>query len=259
MIDSSKYRPIFIIIASGLFVTVIVVSGLVLFYPREATEVAAVDTPQSAEAAAGVLFDPYQYLNDIEIIGADIANVIPIAPRADRSEVAAGEQRPADSPSRSAATEAEPRMESATATLHSQRNGAQMIESPRSAPATAAPATPMSASTTATAKRTQSPPSPTRHIASSATSAPPLPSTLYWIQLFSSSSHERAEAARTKLSQYQLEGVIAEHDIDGTRYYRLRVGPYYNQNEADKFLAWFNQSAIFDAGYVVQVAHGSGR
>lgn len=83
-------------------------------------------------------------------------------------------------------------------------------------------------------------------------SASTISSTVYWIQLLSASSRERVESARLRLTQYQVEGWISEHTVNDTRYYRLRVGPYYNYLEAKKFLAWFKQGAVSDDGYVVQ-------
>lgn len=232
MKNIGKYRPIFIIVAAGLFVMVIVFAGLALFYPQEAAQEAVVRKSDSTDAATGLLFDPYLYLDDdIESIREEVTNNIALPTEAptEESEVAATEEKQEGSPSRRTT---DPQTESVT--LHSQRNGTKKIILP---------------------SLTKTPPSRAATVPSlSAAPSPSLPNTLYWIQLFSSSGYERTEAAQMQLAQYQIEGLITEHTIDGVRYYRLRVGPYHNQNEAKKFLSWFNQSAVFGNSYVVQVS-----
>lgn len=74
--------------------------------------------------------------------------------------------------------------------------------------------------------------------------------TEYWIQLIASPSRDRVEQANLTLADYSLGGRITTRDIDGTLFYRLRVGPYPNAEEAEKFLEWITDIEGFESAYV---------
>jgi DedD protein len=54
------------------------------------------------------------------------------------------------------------------------------------------------------------------------------------------------------LKEKGLAGQIVVREVEGTRFYRLRIGPYENKAEAEKFLNWvkeikgFEESMIFE-------------
>ncbi|NBC29603.1 MAG: hypothetical protein GVY29_06385 [Spirochaetes bacterium] len=74
--------------------------------------------------------------------------------------------------------------------------------------------------------------------------------TEYWIQVISSPSRDRVEQAKERLEGQELGGRITSKLIDGQTYYRLRVGPYSNKNEAEKFLGWISDIEGFAESYI---------
>lgn len=77
--------------------------------------------------------------------------------------------------------------------------------------------------------------------------------TEYWIQTGSYSSRARADRIKEELDELGLSGRILSKDIDGTNYYRVRIGPYQEKSEADKFLNWVQQREQFKNSYISQV------
>lgn len=75
----------------------------------------------------------------------------------------------------------------------------------------------------------------------------------YSIQVGSFSSRDRAEQASEVLREKGLAGQILSREVNGAQFYRLRIGPYTNKDEAEKFLGWvrgiqgFEDSLIFEA------------
>ncbi len=74
--------------------------------------------------------------------------------------------------------------------------------------------------------------------------------TEYWIQLIASPNRDRVELARSTLADHSLGGRVTTRDIDGELFYRLRVGPYASQEEAEKFLEWITDIDGFEEAYV---------
>jgi hypothetical protein len=60
--------------------------------------------------------------------------------------------------------------------------------------------------------------------------------TEYWIQAGSYKSRVGAEGLNKKLAEAGLPGTITTRDVSGETYFRVRIGPYKSQSEADKFL-----------------------
>lgn len=59
----------------------------------------------------------------------------------------------------------------------------------------------------------------------------------FWVQAGSFSTRERADGVKHNLDDKGISAVITNQDINGNTYYRVRVGPYTSQNEADYWLA----------------------
>ena len=74
--------------------------------------------------------------------------------------------------------------------------------------------------------------------------------TEYWIQLIASPNRDRVEQAHGMLADYSLGGRVTTRDVDGELYYRLRVGPYDNHDEAEKFLTWIRDIDAFQGAYI---------
>jgi DedD protein len=59
---------------------------------------------------------------------------------------------------------------------------------------------------------------------------------VYWVQIGSYSVKSGADKAKANLSERGLTSVIFDSDVQGKTYYRVRVGPYVSQAEADYWL-----------------------
>jgi DedD protein len=125
--------------------------------------------------------------------------------------------------------------------------GAQVvIDIPK--PSTAAvPDTPTPRTTTAAAAapvRRQTAPAavaPSRTPPAAAAKPAPAPQTRlyddYWVQTGSFSTKARADGVKETLASKGIISVIENREVEGKTYYRVRVGPYTSQNEADYWLS----------------------
>lgn len=264
-----QHRVLIVIVSMTLFLAVVLGAGLWLFYPREEER-----QPLLAELPAqdeGRVFDPIEYLRgeedlpgleaeteeeedgDIIIVyGESDAETAETdeSPAAVRSREPVAEDRTAASEDRATTpappSSGRPRVvsESATDTPGPAPSPAPASEPRQSAPiensrpdaATAAPARPSaraqeSAATTPAAPRTE-----TRRE--------------YWIQVISSPSLDTVEQAKARLKEWTISGVITSTTKDATVYYRLRIGPYSEKDEAEKFLEWVGRIEGFGTSYI---------
>jgi len=59
----------------------------------------------------------------------------------------------------------------------------------------------------------------------------------YWVQTGAFSTKIRAEGAKESLATKGITSIIDNRDIDGKTWYRVRVGPYVSETEANYWLA----------------------
>ena len=59
----------------------------------------------------------------------------------------------------------------------------------------------------------------------------------YWVQTGAFSTKVRAEGAKESLASKGITSIIDNRDIDGKTWYRVRVGPYTSETEANYWLA----------------------
>src|SRR5690606_26005485 len=132
-------------------------------------------------------------------------------------------------------------------------------------PATARPASTSAspAATSASSSRTAAAPASTSGTRSTATAgtagtatqgpasaAAQLNEKEYWIQVISSPSRNRVELAQRDLENFGLGGRIGSYKVDDVDYYRLRYGPYTEEAEAEKFLAWIRELPNYRAAFI---------
>jgi DedD protein len=72
----------------------------------------------------------------------------------------------------------------------------------------------------------------------------------YWIQAGSYTTKDRAEQVKGALMEKGVVSRITSREIDGETYFRVRIGPYENSGEADKFLEWVRTMNGFETSYV---------
>ena len=75
----------------------------------------------------------------------------------------------------------------------------------------------------------------------------------YWIQAGSFSSRSRAESSSQSLSEKGFSNLITIKTVGSDDYYRVRMGPYSSQAEAEKFLGWVKAIDSYEKSYISQV------
>lgn len=59
----------------------------------------------------------------------------------------------------------------------------------------------------------------------------------YWVQTGSFSTQNKAEGVKEVLASKGITSIVENRDVNGTLFYRVRVGPYTSSNEADYWLS----------------------
>jgi hypothetical protein len=77
--------------------------------------------------------------------------------------------------------------------------------------------------------------------------------TEFWIQAGSFSSLQKASDVKTHLNDMGTASTITTTNVNGANYYRVRLGPYGEKLEADKFLDWLKAVKGFEGSYVSEV------
>ncbi|MDR0312365.1 MAG: SPOR domain-containing protein [Treponema sp.] len=121
---------------------------------------------------------------------------------------------------------------------------------PPSRPAPTVETTPARTAPSSTAStQSSAPPSST---AATATAQPARTNPDYWVQTGSFSTLARAEGVKDTLFSKGITSIIENRTIDGTLYYRVRVGPYTTKTEADYWLALIKSINGFEQSQVWQ-------
>lgn len=281
---SSEHRNVLWIIASVAFVLAVVLAvGLWWFYPgdgaggtdlasaapavpesvtepfdpiewvRNGSEYPALDTSRTGNIEVGgdvVIVYPDQAVSDraageasADAGGAKGSGAAPSAdgtePAPDRTAgtAAAGETAgPAETtPSAPAAGSQAPAGASALGTSSQSRDAAASQPS-------AKPTAPSGGTTAPRIARVQTQPQPQP--------AKPVRVNEYWIQVASVSSISRAEEVRDLLQTKGIPAVITSKVLETDTFYRVRIGPYPNKAEAEKFLDWIKALEGFEESYI---------
>jgi len=235
-------KVLMIIVSVAIFFAAIVGVGVALLYPREDTAVASADFDDSGE------FDPIEYVRRPE------QAPLTVAPERDEPVVIVyGEAD--DAAADDAETSPEPAVDTTGAigqertitVTPARRTGTRTPAPEESAPiadvaeagdaSRSAPAVEETAEPRVAAPETR--PEPRR-----------IRVTEYWIQLIASPNRDRVEQVRGQLADYNVGGRVTTRDVNGELYYRLRVGPYENHAEAEKFLGWIKEIEGFEEAYI---------
>ncbi|MDR1932756.1 MAG: SPOR domain-containing protein [Spirochaetales bacterium] len=231
-------KTLLIILSVALFLAAILSVGLWFFYPREE----AAGTPMAVESAEALAGDPIEWVRRNEIPALTQSEPVP----GDDLIIVYGEtpeEKPAETdPARSNSAAPYP----PAVTLPQAAAPAVKKET---VPAVSKPRTPDSTVT----------PAPAKPAAKPAPAAKTVQVREFSIQVGAFSSRDRAEELNEVLKAKGLAGQVFY--ADGPKLYRLRIGPYTNQNEAEKFLGWvrgidgFQDSMIFERTTARQVVN----
>jgi DedD protein len=118
----------------------------------------------------------------------------------------------------------------------------------------AARQTPPAAQSQPAARPTQAAPAASRPAATATTTARPATRTIndFWIQTGAFSAMVRAEDAKERLESKGLVSLIETREIDGRTWYRVRLGPYTSEREANHWLAIVKEIDGFGGSQVRQ-------
>jgi DedD protein len=213
-----KHRILWVIFSLSLFLVVILAGGL--YFLRPEPQAAAPDSTRAASSADQ--FDPFEFVRGTPEPPGLVSE--PREPGADELILVVGEpgtEEPAAIQPEGPASEA------------ARPEALPVARAPRAqpaAPAARAPALPVQ----------PAPPRQVRVIE-------------YWIQIGSYRSHSRAETVSAGLAEQGLESKISTRTLEGETYYRVRIGPYGDRREAEKFLDWLHSLSGFETSYISQV------
>ena len=226
---NSKGMIILLVALAAL--TVVVGVGVFFFYPKEAAKSAALPTPANAAPAT------------------------PAAPLPSEFDPVEWTRNPQSTPIQTPATPA-PNDQGFTVTLPPETKpvATALPPSPGATfPGDAAPAAPAPVAKPAKAVATKPVAKPVA--VPHPTPVVQTPQVLqYWIQVASFKDRYQAENTAKALEQQGLKGTLSTATVNGVAVVRVRVGPYTNEAEAGKFLAWLKPLKAFEASYVTKVA-----
>lgn len=240
-----QQKVLIIIISAALFIAAVLGVGLALFYP---------DGAGTASAAARE-FDPIEYARNPEE-PEDEESVVLYGGEEEQESQDESEERvillteePADTgePAEAPAEE-ETRVTSRAA--REEPPAPSTVEEPSGE-------TPPASEPTRESAPTQKPAARQSTTTTARYERPPEPEprrirvTEHWIQLISSPNKERVDMVRDRLrEEYSIGARVTTTEVDSRTYYRLRLGPYDDRGEAEKFLAWIREIDGFGEAYI---------
>jgi DedD protein len=121
------------------------------------------------------------------------------------------------------------------------------------ASSTAKPAAPAKSATPAPAKSAApaKPSTPARTTASAKPAATARTNyDAYWVQAGSFSTKVHADGGKETLASKGITSIIENREVEGKTFYRVRIGPYTSQNEADYWLALIQTLDGFEGSQV---------
>jgi DedD protein len=126
------------------------------------------------------------------------------------------------------------------------------VASTAAKPSTAAPTASRAAAAGAAPATAKSPATPAGRTAASPAASRPRtrPQEDYWIQTGAFSALVRAEDAKEILASKGLASIIDDREVDGQIWYRVRVGPYTSENEANYWLTLVRAINGFDQSQI---------
>jgi len=243
-----QQKVLIIIISAALFIAAVLGVGLALFYP---------DSTGTATATARE-FDPIEYARTPDKPQNDESVIVYGSEEEDGSAeeeskervILLTEESPADEEPAQDLPEEETRVTSRSAREERAPVAAneetekpapsEPVRQPAREPAPSSTPQPRQSTATSAGYERAPEPEPTR-----------IRVTEHWIQLISSPNKERVDMVRDRLrEEYSLGARVTTTEVDGRTYYRLRLGPYDDRGEAEKFLAWIREIDGFGEAYI---------
>lgn len=216
-----KQKIFWVILSVTVFVVVVLVVGLFLLKGRPDALAREPEAPPAAGSSTGI----YEFGRSASPAGGDTEVLRFVI--GDGGETEPPEAGPEESGSAAAPSASAPTVEPAPV---------KPAAPAPSKPAVTPPARPASSAAASTA-------------AAAAARGPE-----YWIQTGSYKSQSRAEELSQSLAAKGLAGRVFSFAMSGQTYFRVRIGPYANRQEADKFLAIVKRIEGLEASYISLVS-----
>ena len=205
-----RQKILLVILSVSLFLIVVLAGSLFFFRPTPAGEAGA---PKTVQSLAQMDFDPFEYVRGVkEPLELDASNAVDAA-EPEQLEIVIGDSESEDDSEILSVTRRETPQTGVISTRQVQPKPAQpqQVKKP--------------AQTVFTIEE-------------------------YWIQAASYKNRSRAENLRVKLNADGMQGTVTTRTIDGNPYYRVRIGPYPDKQEAEKFLAWIQNIDGLESSYI---------
>jgi len=246
-------KSIIIVFAALIALTVLAGAGLLIFYPKETPKTPVASTPADPSALPNATpgaeavpdqFDPVEWGRDPQATTTPLP--APTATTTGTQEFTVtmpAEPAPAptttlpSSPGASFPGDAAPVKTPVVKTT-------PVADTPAVVEKTPAPAAPKAAAKPVVKSTPK---------ASPAAAKPAARVTQYWIQVGSFKDRFQAENTAKSLEAQGLKGTLSTATVNGQAVVRVRVGPYSNEAEAGKFLAWLTPVKEFSGSYITRV------
>jgi len=221
----------------ALLLVVLLVVGVMLMPSSGLSLPMADGSDPGGEDQAG--FDALEYIRDGEVLGIQEAEVVDGEFVAVTGEIVIGENVPSEVES----------------------SGSPVAD----VPSNTIDVSEMGASTPVAQTVSRPEPEPTRTVPRNDPAPTPAPAPVtesgveYWIQVGSFTKTSQAEDTKRILAAKGVTSVIQTKDVEGTNYFRVRIGPYGNKPEAEKFLDWITNLPDYSGSYISEVAYSRTR
>jgi DedD protein len=255
MVDMMEKKKLLLVsISVGVFLVIVIGASILVFPPRNPSPAAVMNTvPAVKPIPAG---DPAGSVSAVELVknsltpeGGPLDNIVyiygenpdgavTVDPSGGNNRLVVDVRRPAAA----AVPEAPPPKPAAAPVRQSPAPAPQAAAPKTDAPKVAAPqaAAPKTAAPKASAPKTPS---------ASAAGSPP---DNFWVQTGSFSTVARAEAAKDTLASRGIISLIENRNIEGKDFFRVRVGPYTSQKEADYWQKLIKEFKGFEGSMVLR-------
>jgi DedD protein len=241
-----KKKLLLVSVSVGLFLVIVIGASILVFSPGESLQAANVGpAPIAPGAPVAVLPPPPPPAPPpVEIVQErPLENVIYI--NGENAENAVRVERLNDGNTRTIINIPSPHENviSVTPVIPEQAAPGQAAPAQQSAPAKPAPATAQKSAPAKTAPAAVPKSAPAKAAPAKAApaaaqkSAPAKSDAAWWVQTGSYSRKAYADNAKQFLIGKGINSVIMDSSVGGKIYYRVRVGPYTSQNEADYWLS----------------------
>ncbi|MCL2007235.1 MAG: SPOR domain-containing protein [Treponema sp.] len=256
-----KRKLLLVAISVGIFLVISIMTAIFLLPPRNALGPNPMEMASNPNIPNGFLtISPVEQIDPVELVRREtpglqqapegtINNSVSLHVSADQSrpgETVISVRQPASTPTPADRTTAT----TPPVTTPPARTPAAPARTPAAPAAQTAPAASTPTASTPAASATQTAPPAQTTPPPATTVAPTSLHNDYWVQTGAFSTVGIAEGVRETLASSGITAIIENRVIDGNTVFRVRVGPYNSQNEANYWLTLIRSIRGFEESQV---------